>query len=317
MDSAPAQDGLGEAPPSASPAERAGIPASAFAELWTLAEAGACELSEVEFGLALAASGARCRFGVPPAETVSPDRRMAFYRALHLKELALAQACALGRDIAWRRFLESYRSALTQAATGIAGSSALGEDLAGALYAELYGLKERNGERHSPLAGYSGRGSLMGWLRAILAQRHVDRHRRTHRESPLGDADFAAPPAATPASPAELTQLNQSVGRTLGRLQAEDRLLLASYFLDGRTLLELARLLRVHEATVSRRLKRLTGEIRKSLLKDLQAHGMSRRAAEERLGADPRDLDLNFDLNLRNILQTSPPTAFSQQAGKT
>jgi RNA polymerase sigma-70 factor (ECF subfamily) len=99
----------------------------------------------------------------------------------------------------------------------------------------------------------------------------------------------------------------------LGSLPPEDRLLLASYFLDGRTLLELARLLRVHEATVSRRLKRLTGEIRKSLLKDLQAHGMSRRAAEESLGTDPRDLDTN----LRKILQTSPPTTFSQQAGKT
>ena len=95
----------------------------------------------------------------------------------------------------------------------------------------------------------------------------------------------------------------------LRALAAEDRFLLASYFLDGRTLLEIARLLRVHEATVSRKLKRLTESVRKQLLRKLQGRGLSKAAAEEALGTDPRDLNIN----LRIILQRATDPAFSDE----
>jgi RNA polymerase sigma-70 factor (ECF subfamily) len=95
----------------------------------------------------------------------------------------------------------------------------------------------------------------------------------------------------------------------MGELGAEDRFLISAYFLDKRTLREISYLLQVHEATVSRRLKRLTEGLHKRLLKHLQACGMSRRAADEALGTDPRDLDLN----LRSILQDSRATTFSHQ----
>lgn len=289
-----------------------GISAKTLRELWDAAKASSFDLSEAEFGAALAAAGTRYNFGLPADEMASADRRVAFYRSLHLKELALAHGCARGRDAAWREFLDQYRAALTQAAVGIARSSSLGEDLAGSLYSELFGLTERDGERRSPFASYCGRGSLMAWLRATLAQRHIDHHRRTRRETPLQDEDFPAETAAGAAVPNELLQLTRAVSYALGSLAVEDRFLLTSYFLDGRTLLELARLLRVHEATVSRRLKKLTQEVRKRLLQDLQTGGMSRRAAEEMLGTDPRDLDVN----LRNLLQSSPPPTFSQETGK-
>jgi RNA polymerase sigma-70 factor, ECF subfamily len=95
----------------------------------------------------------------------------------------------------------------------------------------------------------------------------------------------------------------------LSSLAPEDRFLLSAWFLDQRTLLEISRILRVHEATVSRGIKRLTARLHKELLKDLQASGMSRAAAEEALGADPRDLDIN----LRSLLQASQSTAFLEQ----
>jgi RNA polymerase sigma-70 factor (ECF subfamily) len=66
----------------------------------------------------------------------------------------------------------------------------------------------------------------------------------------------------------------------------------------------------VHEATVSRKLKRLTEKLHKQLLQHLQANGISKRAAEEALGTDPRDLDIN----LRNLLQTSNSSTFYEQA---
>jgi RNA polymerase sigma-70 factor (ECF subfamily) len=95
----------------------------------------------------------------------------------------------------------------------------------------------------------------------------------------------------------------------LGSLTPEERFLLSAYFLDQRTLLEIAQMIRVHEATVSRRVSGLTARIRKDLLRNLQATGMSRRAAEEALGTDPRDLSIN----LRTLLQASRPAAFLQQ----
>ncbi len=286
-----------------------GLPIAFLHELWLAADAESCDLAREEFGSALAAVGAKCHYGLPTETHPTPAQEAAFYRALRLPDLALAHACALGREPAWQRFLHLYRAPLTQAAIAITGSATLGHDLADSLYAELFGLTERGGQRKSPLASYSGRGSLLGWLRTTLAQRHIDHHRRTHRETPLDDLDAAAPTSTAAPVPAELDRLTHAVARILEQLVPDDRFLLASYFLDQHTLLQIARLLRVHEATVSRKLKRLTAELRKQLLRDLQSGGLSKRAAEEALGADPRDLEIN----LRALLQTSQTTPFSDQ----
>jgi len=93
----------------------------------------------------------------------------------------------------------------------------------------------------------------------------------------------------------------------------EERFLLSSYFLDQQTLLQIGRLLHVHEATVSRKLKRLTTNLRKQLLRNLQSGGLSKRAAEEALGTDPRDVELN----IRRLLQNSQSGSFSNKTGHT
>jgi len=277
-------------------------------ELWRAAEAGTCGLTREDFGAILAAVGAKHNHGMPPGANPGAGQCTAFFRSLHLSELALAHACALGREPAWERFIDLYRSALIRAATAIAGSATLGEELADSLYADLYGLRQRDGERRSPLASYSGRGSLLGWLRSTLVQRYRDRLRRTRRETPLDNFDGTAPEARAEIF-APPSTLAGAVARTLETLPAEDRFLLAAYYLDRQTLLQIARTLKVHEATVSRRLKRLVAELRKRLLRNLTADGLSRRAAEEALGADPRDVEIN----LRALLQTSQLPAFSQE----
>ena len=96
----------------------------------------------------------------------------------------------------------------------------------------------------------------------------------------------------------------------MGKREAEDRFLLAAYYLDGQTLKQIAGVLGVHEATVSRKLRRAIEEIRKQVLRNLQSSGLSRRAAEEALGADPRDLDVN----LKKLLQNSQTETFQEQA---
>jgi RNA polymerase sigma-70 factor (ECF subfamily) len=281
-------------------------------ELYTLAEAALCGLSLAEFCAVLAGVGARSHWGQPPGSPAGPALQQAFYRALRLADLALAQGCALGREAAWQRFLTLYRAPVLQAAIALGGSATAGHELADALTADLFGLRERDGQRTSPLSSYSGRGSLLGWLRTTLAQRHVDRHRRTRRETPLDELEVAAQPATESPVPAELTQLTAAVSLTLGKLPPEDRYLLAAYFLDRQTLTALGRILKVHEATVSRRLKRLAEEVHQQLLINLQAAGLSPRAAQERLGTDPRDLEIN----LREALQTSQLAAFPVQHAK-
>jgi RNA polymerase sigma-70 factor (ECF subfamily) len=282
-------------------------------ELWRLAEAETCGLTVEEFSSILGAVGSKLNYGLTTGVPADSAQRSAFLRGLRLPELALAHACALGREAAWQRFLGLYRAPLTQAAIAIAGSATLGHDLADSVYAELYGLKQDGAGRRSPLSSYTGRGSLLGWLRATLAQRHVDHHRRTRRETPLDALDAPAPePAAGPLS-AELARLTHALARTLQALPPEDRFLLSTYFLDRRTLLEISRTLHVHEATISRRLKRLAADLRKRLLQNLQAGGLSKRAAEEALGVDPRDVEIN----LRKLLQTSQPSTFSDRAATT
>ena len=234
----------------------------------------------------------------------------AFLQSLQLRDFALATACALGRDAAWQQFIARYKEPLTQAAIGIAGSATLGHELADSLYSEMFGLTERDGERRSPLSYYSGRGSFKGFLRATLAQRHVDYHRRTNRETSLPAGDLAAAPIASAPSTDLLSRLGDSLKTTLGRLEPEERFLLSAWFLDRRTLLEIARMLRVHEATVSRRISRLTARLHDELLASLRASGLSRAAADEALGTDPRDVNIN----LRTLLQTSQSAAFPEQS---
>jgi RNA polymerase sigma-70 factor, ECF subfamily len=292
--------------------ESATIPAALLHELAGQAEAALAGLSESEFAEVLLGAGAKSNFGLPAGTSPDAAQRAVFLRALHLRDLALAHGCARGKEDAWQRFVDRFRVPLREAGIAITRSSSDGEDLADSLYSELFGLTEREGRRWSPLATYSGRGSLMGWLRATLAQRHVDRHRTVRRETALEGDEIPAAASAPEPETETLTHLSRALVVTLRALSAEDRFLLSAYFLDGRTLLDLARLLRVHEATISRRVHRLTDDVHRLLLKQLEAGGMSRCAAQEALGTDPRDLTVN----LRNLLQTSPGSAFLQQTGQ-
>ena len=269
-------------------------------ELWRAAGAELVEVSRAEFAEALETIGARDNYGLDPEKHANERQREIFWRALHLEELALARGCALGRESAWRHFLVQYREPLTRAAVDMTGSAALGEELASALYSELYGLTEREGRRWSPLLQYSGRGSLMGWLRAILAQRRVNQYRKTGRETELGEIEPAAAVSEAP-NLERVEDLRLAIKKILSEASAEERFLLSAYYLDQHTLQEISSVLRVHIATISRKLNRATERLRKQLVRTLRASGLSLREAEEMLGTDPRDVDIN----LRKLLQKS------------
>jgi RNA polymerase sigma-70 factor (ECF subfamily) len=246
-----------------------------------------------------------------PAGTEGEART--FLLTLRVEELALARACAAGHNSAWEVFLTRYREKLYLSALRIAREDSAARDLADSLYAELYGTTTRDGERVSKLASFTGRGSLEGWLRTVLAQEFVNRYRRTKRLVSLDEenedgAQFAAPePEPLPSSDA---RLESATDAALAALDSEDRMVLAAYYLDGRTLAEIARMLGVHESTISRKVDKLAKSLRKKILAGLAQQGMSRRQAEEALEADVRDLRVDIR---RSLAQDSPAAAFSEK----
>jgi RNA polymerase sigma-70 factor, ECF subfamily len=236
-----------------------------------------------------------------------------FLRTLRIEELALAQACAAGNNSAWELFLTRYREKLYQSALRIAREHSSARDLADSLYAELYGTTTRDGERISKLASFTGRGSLEGWLRTVLAQEFVNRYRRTKRLVSLDEesedgAQFAAP-NPDPVLSAD-ARLESATDAALAALSSEDRMVLAAYYLEGRTLAEIARMLGVHESTISRKVDKLAKSLRKKILAGMMRQGMARRQAEEALEVDVRDLRVDIR---RNLAQESPAATFSQK----
>jgi RNA polymerase sigma-70 factor (ECF subfamily) len=241
-----------------------------------------------------------------------PEDVAAFHRGLRLEDLALARACAAGNEAAWECFLKRYRAKLYDAAAAIARDESVGRELADSLYTDLFGTRQAaGGQRISKLASYTGRGSLEGWLRTVLAQEYVNRYRSQHRTAAFDESvQLAAAPASDGA--AVDPRLEQATGEALAELPAADRLILAAYYLDGRTLAAIAHMHGVHESTISRRLDRLTAALRKRIVRGLRQRGMSARAAEEALEADVRDLGLDVR---GSLLQERGAGAFHERGG--
>jgi RNA polymerase sigma-70 factor (ECF subfamily) len=215
----------------------------------------------------------------------------AFLESLHAGDLALAIACRLGHPAAWDHFVLEYRPALYAAARAAAADE--GRDLADSLYAELFGLSERDGVRRSLLAHYHGRSRLTTWLRSVLLQRQIDRHRRDRRlepfdpDDPPADARVAqGPPRADAPGDFErshfvrITQAALDAG--IAALEARDRLRLRLYYGEDLTLAQVGRVTGESEATVSRKLDRARRDLRRRVEEALRAeHGLAASAIAE------------------------------------
>ncbi len=245
-----------------------------------------------------------------PSPHASTEQTANFCAELRLEELALARACAAGNEQAWHDFISRYRQKLHSMALHITRDAAHAAELADSLFADLYGVHAREELRKSKLLSYTGRGSLEGWLRTVMAQEFINRYRKQKRTVSLEEqTEDGVQFAASEPEPAYCRdpRLEAATDEALTELSAEDRFTLASYYLDGRTLAEIARALRLHESSVSRRLDRLSAGLRKRILGGLRERGMSHAQAAEALEADVRDMTL--DLRSR-LTQDSPPTTF-------
>jgi len=241
------------------------------------------------FETALARSASQ-RFPEGPTEKRAADDKQveAYLDGLHARDLALARACSAGNETAWEFFVAEYRQEMYRAARAIGGRvdshDPAARALADSLYADLYGLRESADGRKSLFDYFHGRSKLSTWLRAVLAQRHVDEIRHAQKTQPIeneeseerrdiashaqhsivpGTGDWAGDVTEEAERAKYIAMLQAVLVMALDALAPRDRLRLAYYYADELTLAEIGRMLREHEATVSRKLDRTRRDLRR------------------------------------------------------
>src|SRR5229473_5934591 len=243
---------------------------------WLYAQANAARwgLSRGDFAAALERSAKKAL--TPGA--VTPLKLQEYLGALHLEDLALATACAEGGEAAWEHFFTKYRAYLRAAAAAILrcnAASAEACDLADSLFSELYGLAGGKGAERSLFRYFHGRSSLKTWLRAILAQRHIDSIRAGRRFEELGEAETTDGPMKTPLGqqilPADphreryVALFSRALQAALARLEPPEKERLRLYYAEEKTLAEIGRVLGEHESSVSRHLERVRRDWRQAV----------------------------------------------------
>ena len=212
---------------------------------------------------------------------VTPDKLQDYLLSLHLKDLVLACACAKGQAAAWDYFVTTYKEYLRASAAVMLrclASSPGACELADSLFAELYGLHEGKRSERSLFRYFHGRSSLKTWLRAVLAQRHIDGIRAGQRFVSFADeneegptehkAEAAVAPAQLPADPHReryLSIFTRSLEVALGLLDPRDKERLRLYYAEELTLAEIGKRFGEHESSVSRNLDRTRGELRREV----------------------------------------------------
>ncbi len=247
-----------------------------------------------------------------------------FLDGLRADDLLLAVSCERGDERAWEDLMGQFRATVLSAARGASSNESEAEELAQSVWAELYGL--RAGAAGAPagkLAYYSGCGSLGGWLRAVVGQLAVDRHRRTSRlvqtekasdfdrlAAAAGDnhddgwsAHREPDPEQALAETEAAEMLHSALGSAVAALTDEDRLLVKLYYFDGLRLKEAGAVLGVHEATASRRLTRIQKELRESVEMTLTTErGWTKEEAKAHLS----DVASRLDADVRSMLTPEP-----------
>lgn len=172
-----------------------------------------------------------------------------------LEELSLCAGCAAGRAAAWEEFWLRYRPFLLLVAGQLTRNQTAAEDLAAEVVEKLM--------TEGKLNSYQGRGSLRGWLRAVLVHHFLDGLRKASRARLESLEELA--PGQHPAAGDEgvedcarhyrLELLRDLAGHLAGALHNLPRrkaAFLNLYYYQGLTLAEAAANLGIHESSASR-----------------------------------------------------------------
>lgn len=260
-----------------------------------------------------------------------------FISELQSADLYLALACMRGNENAWWEFDRRYRSFVERLARHLLTTRADADEVIDHIYAELFGTKIIDGVRQSKFRTYSGRGTLQGWLRAVVSHAVIDFYRRRQDEISLdkleesGEESKVRHSRLAHAHRAEESMLANMVreryrtvtaaalDQALASLDDHEKLLLLYYHVDGLKLREIARLVqeptspirrwfqrrgrttRVHESTVMRWLEKAYEKVSEAFATELERkHGLT--AEEVEICMSIATEDLGQGVNLKSIL---------------
>ena len=286
-------------------------PSAALVEwLYAQSHAGRWGLSRERFVSALERSAKK----LLSTERASPQKLEQYLTALHVEDLALACACAEGCEAAWEHFFACYRPYLRAAAAAILRRNADSPeacDLADSLFSDLYGLADNKSSELSLLRYFHGRSSLKTWLRAVLAQRHIDTLRAGRRFEELTEdesvgaqskiAVAAQAPFADPHRQRYLALFSRALQSALEQLEPQERERLRLYYNDEKTLVEIGRLLGEHESSVSRHLDRVRRDLRIQVEEILRRGFVAANGSASEPGFSDAELSLCFEYAAEDV----------------
>jgi RNA polymerase sigma-70 factor (ECF subfamily) len=240
-----------------------------------------------------------------------------FVDEIRADDLCLIIACENGDEAAWGDLVSNFDATVKSAARKYAKNVEDAEDLAGSIWAELYGLKkDADGKLKSKLSYYSGRGSLGGWLRAVTNQLAIDNFRKESKFVQIEESrefENLANESSENSENAKIVHgsdnpeenftrrqtekdVSDALNSAINEIEAEDKLILKLYYFDDLKLKDIGATLGFHEATASRKLVRIQTEIRKSVEKNLQTkHGWQKDEVKRHLSDAASKLGMNFD----------------------
>jgi RNA polymerase sigma-70 factor len=202
-------------------------------------------------------------------------RRIAisFIQALHTDDLYLSVACAAGTNPAWERFNAVYGKYINDVACAITFTRDVAKDLASGVMVDLF-LPDHSGR--SRIASYEGRSSLATWLRVIVSHRATnERARRCNNTEGIDVIPDMADESALHRVDASLRaclygeMIGESLKCSCNSLTDRERLVLLLRYDEELQLGQIARVLGVHQSTVSRQIERACEKLRKEVISNL------------------------------------------------
>lgn len=212
----------------------------------------------------------------------SPADIGVFIGELQSLDLFLALGCARGNERAWWEFDRNYRTFIERLARHLVGNRVAADEAIDFVYAELFGTNTSGGIRQSKFKTYTGRGTLRGWLRAVVWHAVVDLYRQRNEEIPLdqcpeldkdGREISVRRPLLLTAETGILDEIVRkryraatiaALDESLGKLEPHETLLLMYYHIDGLKLREIARIIENPASPMRRWFKRSSsGDSRK------------------------------------------------------
>jgi RNA polymerase sigma-70 factor (ECF subfamily) len=216
--------------------------------------------------------------------------------SLHATELYLAAGCLAGDRAAIAAFERDVMGAVRPSVERACRGGANADDIVQGTLAKLLA-----GPPEPKLAQYTGKGSLVGWVRVVAVREALQARRRSKKEI-VSDEAVVVGSAPTVAS-LEMRMLKEMHGPAFGRavqdamrrLTVEQRALLRFHVRDGLGIDQIAPMLGIHRATAARRLEKARADVLEHVQAILrERHGLSESEVKSLCAALGNEVDVSL-----------------------